>query len=513
MSANEPIWLATEPATATGGGFPRLAEDLHADVVVIGGGISGITTALLCKQDGARVVVLERGAVAGGASGFTTAKASALQQTKLTQIRRLHGDDAAAAYARASLEAIAWIERTIAERAIDCAWERLPDLTYAADEQQLDDVRRVADAARAAGLDAELLDAAATAAALPFAAPAAVRLDGQAQFHPVRYLRALAASIPGDDCHVFERSAVVHVHEDSPCTVTTDDGCTVTAGAVVVCTNYPLLDRGLFFARTEAVRSYLVAARLADGAVLPTTMAISAGEPTRSIRPYDDARGGRWVLVGGEGHGTGADAASPERYEALEQFAREQFEVSEIPYRWSTQDGAPLDKLPYAGLYHPRARDLYVNSGHQKWGMTNGTIGGRVIADLIAGRDNEYAELLDPNRVTVRAAPQLARAQLHVGAHLLGDRLTPAEASSSDDVPSGEARVVRAGLGKVGVHRDDDGMLHAVSLRCTHLGCLTHWNDAERSWDCPCHGSRFDPDGNVLAGPAVEPLPQREPPR
>ncbi|HST38653.1 MAG TPA: FAD-dependent oxidoreductase, partial [Conexibacter sp.] len=475
-------------------------------------GISGITTALLCKQDGARVVVLERGAVAGGASGFTTAKASALQQTKLSKIRRLHGDATTAAYARASLEAIAWMQRTIEERAIDCAWERLPDVTYAADEQQVDTVRQAADAARAAGLGVELLEGAATAA-LPVPAPAAVRLDGQAQFHPVRYLRALAALIPGEECHVFERSAVVHVHEGSPCSVTTDDGCTVTAGAVVVCTNYPLLDRGLFFARMEATRSYLVAARLADGGALPSTMAISAGEPTRSIRPYVDVHDGRWVLVGGEGHSTGADEASPQRYEALEQFARERFDVAEIPHRWSTQDGAPLDSLPYAGLYHPRASNLYVNAGHQKWGMTNGTIGARVVADLIAERDNPYAELLDPNRVTVRAAPQLARAQLHVGAHLIGDRLTPAEASSSDDVPPGEARVVRSGLGKVGVHRDDDGRLHAVSLRCTHLGCLTHWNDAERSWDCPCHGSRFDPDGNVLAGPAVEPLPRREPPR
>jgi glycine/D-amino acid oxidase-like deaminating enzyme/nitrite reductase/ring-hydroxylating ferredoxin subunit len=506
-TGNEPIWRAGEAAARPR--FPKLTDDLTVDVAVIGGGISGITTALLCKQDGARVAVLERGEVAGGATGYTTAKASALQQTKLSEIRRQHGDEKTAAYARASLEAIDWIGSTVAERGIDCSWERLPDFTYAADEQQLRSVEQAAEAARAAGLSVTTT----SDVPVPFEVAGAVRLDGQAQFHPVRYVQALAALLPGEDCHVFERTVVTEVHEGSPCTVTTDDGRTVTAGSVVVCTNYPLLDRGLFFARTLATRSYLVAARLREGAALPGAMAISAGEPTRSVRPYVDADGERWVLVGGEGHSTGADKAQPERYEALERFAREQFDVVDVPYRWSTQDSSPVDRLPYAGPYTPRSRHLFVNGGHQKWGMTNGTACARVVADLIAGRENPYAELLDPNRVSLSAAPQFARAQLHVGAHMIGDRLTPADASSSEEVPAGEARVVRSGLGKVGVHRDDAGGLHAVSLRCTHLGCLVHWNGAERSWDCPCHGSRFGIDGEVLAGPAVEPLERREPPK
>ncbi|MBB4664208.1 glycine/D-amino acid oxidase-like deaminating enzyme/nitrite reductase/ring-hydroxylating ferredoxin subunit [Conexibacter arvalis] len=391
--------------------------------------------------------------------------------------------------------------------AIDCAWRRIADATYAFDGAQAEQVASVEEAARAAGLPAR----ATTDLPLPFAVEAAVTLEGQGQFDPVRYVRGLAALIPGDDCHVFERTAVAGVEEGPPCVVTTDDGRTITAGAVVVCTNYPLLDRGLFFARMEAVRSYLVAARVRGE--LPKVTAISAGEPTRSVRPYRDPAGDPWVLVGGEGHLVGSDDAAPARYEALERFAREHLDVIDVPHRWSTQDGMPLDNLPYAGRYHPRARRLYVNCGHQKWGMTNATIGARVVADLLAGRDNPYAELLDPNRVSVRSAPQVARAQLWVGAHLIGDRLTSADAASAEEVPAGEARVVRDGLAKVGVHRDDAGALHAVSLRCTHLGCLVHWNGAERSWDCPCHGSRFGIDGDVLAGPATRPLERREPPR
>lgn len=506
-AAHDSIWLADAGEQPAASPPPR--ADLTVDVAVIGGGIAGITTALLCKREGARVALLERGRVAGGASGFTTAKATALQGTKLAEIRRRHDADTAAAYAAASTAALDWIERELRERQLDCGWERLPDVTYALDEQQVAAVEQAAEAAHAAGLAVRATTARAELP-LPFDVPAAVVLDRQAQFHPVRYLRALAAQIPGDDCHLFERTAVVGVEDGTPCALTTDDGVTLHAGDVVVCTNYPLLDRGLFFARTEAARSYLVAARLRDAGALPRATAISAGEPTRSIRPYRDRNGQPWLLVGGEGHLTGADDARPQRYEALERFARDHWEVEEIAYHWSTQDGMPADSLPYAGRYTPRSRHLWVNAGHQKWGMTNATAGARVVADLIAGRDSPWANLLDPNRVTVSAAPRVARAQLWVGAHLIGDRLTPAEASSAEEVPPGQARVVRAGLGKIGLFRDEAGTAHGVSLRCAHLGCLLHWNGAERSWDCPCHGSRFGVDGEVLAGPATQPLERRE---
>jgi len=493
--ATEPLWFA-DAAPAP---YPQLDADLEADVAVVGAGIAGVTTAYLLARDGARVAVLERGTVGGGATGSTTAKVSALQQTKLTTIRRLHGADGAASYARASVDAIDWMEQTIAEHAIDSAWQRLPAYTYAAREDEVTAVQREAETLREAGLDAELT----TDTPLPFDVPAAVRLDRQAQLHPLRYVRALAAEVVSAGSHVFEGTPVLQVREGEPCRVETETGPVVTARDVVVATNYPLLDRGLYFARMEATRSYLVAARVRAGA--PDGMLISAGEPTRSLRSYtDDA--GTWLLVGGEGHTTGASKAQPTRYGRLEAFAREHYDVVEIPYRWSTQDGMPTDSLPYVGPYTPRSRHLYVNAGGQKWGMTNATIGARILADRIAGREHPLAARWDPNRATLRSAPEVAKAQARVSLHFVGDRLLPAEAGSSADVPPGEARVVRSGLGKVGVFRDDDGGLHAVSLRCTHLGCLVRFNDADRSWDCPCHGSRFDVDGAVLAGPATRPL-------
>jgi glycine/D-amino acid oxidase-like deaminating enzyme/nitrite reductase/ring-hydroxylating ferredoxin subunit len=498
--ATDSLWLARASST----NYPALDGDAEFDVAVIGGGIAGISAALALKRDGLRVAVLERGAVCGGATGMTTAKVSALQETKLSEIRKLHGASGARAYATASLEAVAEVDRLVREESVDCDWERVAAYTYAADDSQVDAVREEADAAAEAGLDVSLVED----VPLPYATELAVRLSGQGQLDPVRYVRGLAAAVDGDGSRVFETTAVADVEDGSPCRVTALDGATITARDVVVATNYPLLDRGAFFARTEAARSYLVAARLRGGDA-PDGMFITAGSPSRSLRAFVDGDV-TWLLVGGEGHLVGSEEAQPERYEVLERFAREHFDVADIPYRWSTQDGVPADKLPYIGAYSPGSEHLLVAAGFQKWGMTSATIAARMLADRIAGRENPYAEVFDPNRVSVRAAPKLASTGWWTAKHMIGSRLSTADTRSADDVPAGEARVVRSGLGKIGVYRDDAGVAHGVSLRCTHLGCLLHFNSAERSWDCPCHGSRFDVDGEVLAGPAVHPLERRE---
>ena len=493
LRATDSLWLDTAPATT----FPSLERDLDVDVAVIGGGITGITTALLVKQEGLSVAVLERGVVAGAATGLTTAKCSALQDTVLSKVP----ESALGTYAQANAEALERMEALVREHAIECDWERAPDFVYAASDEDVPTVDQIVAAASRAALPVERV----TETPLPFGVPAAARLDGQAQFQPVTYTRALAQAVEGDGSSVFESTAVTGLSEGDPHEVRVDGGVTVRAKHVVVATQYPLLDRGLFFARLEATRSYCVAAKLRGPA--PQGMHISAGSPTRSVRAWRD-----WLIVGGEGHRTGASDAQPERFEQLAAFAKRHFDVGDVEYRWSTQDGMPVDHVPYIGRYHPRTERLWAAGGFQKWGMTNGTVAAILLADLIAGRQNSWAEHFDPNRLSVRAAPELAKLGLLTGLHFVGDRLTPA-GSSVDDLPPGEARVVRSGVGKIGVYRDESGDLHAVSLRCTHLGCLTRWNDAERSWDCPCHGSRFDVDGAVLEGPAVRPLEHRDPPR
>ncbi|HEV2773507.1 MAG TPA: FAD-dependent oxidoreductase [Thermoleophilaceae bacterium] len=493
VSAAESLWL-DNASFAT---YPAPRDDVQVDVAVLGGGITGLTTALLLKREGARVAVLEATGVGTGATGCNTGKVTALQSTILSTIRSTHGEEKAKVYADASLAAVELVAKLSADEGIACDLERRPAFTYAAEETAIETVEQEADAGRAAGLGVSLVDS----IDVPYRIPAAVRLDDQVEFQPARYSQGLAAAVDGEGSFVFEGTRALSVETGSPCRVRTS-AATVTAGQVVDAAHYPLLDRGLFFARLEPTRSYCIAARVRGAP--PRGLSISTGSTTRSLRSYGDL-----LIVGGEGHETGAGEASPARYDRLEQFARRHWEVDAVTHRWSAQDPTPYDSLPMVGRYSPRSTRLFVASGFMKWGLTGGTFAAVLLRDLLAGRDHPWASTFDPTRVTLRAAPKVARMNAKVALDFLGDRAKPAPTDSSASVPRGEARVVQDGLGKTGVYSDERGGLHAVSVRCTHLGCLLRFNAAERSWDCPCHGSRFDVDGAVLEGPATEPLERK----
>jgi glycine/D-amino acid oxidase-like deaminating enzyme/nitrite reductase/ring-hydroxylating ferredoxin subunit len=492
-SAEESLWLASAPSTD----YPRLAGEIDVDVAILGGGIAGVTTAVLLRRDGARVAVLEARRVGSGVTGCTTAKVTALQQTTYRELRHRHGAAGAGIYAEASSAGVELLAGIAAEQRIECDFERRPAFTYAATEKERPTIEDEYEAAKGAGLPVRLVEE----VDLPYPTHGAVRLDDQVQLHPVKYVQGLARSVNGDGSVVFEASGVRRVDVGDPCRVHTDGG-TVTARQVVVATHYPLLDRGLFFARLEPLRSYCIAARV-PGPV-PQGMSISVGEAPRSVRGYRDL-----LVLGGEGHATGARKSAPERYRQLEQFAADHWAGAEVEYRWSAQDPVSWDLLPVIGPYQPGSSRLFVASGFRKWGLTCATFGARIIADLIAGRENSWAAPFNPNRLGVRGLSKLARINARVALDLVGDRVIPALETSAEGLAPGEARVVRDGLGKTGVFRDDDSTVHAVSLRCTHLGCLVRFNRAERSWDCPCHGSRFDIDGTVLEGPATRPLQRK----
>ncbi len=495
-SAAQSLWLATAPPT----NYRSLSETVEVDVAVIGGGIAGMTAALLLKRQGARVAVLEAVRVGTGVTGCTTAKVSALQATIYSTIRERHGVEQASAYAEASAAGVERIAAIVDEEGIDCDLARRPAFTYAADPSERSTVEREGEAAREAGLPVEQVDS----PDLPFPVYGAIRLDDQLELHPVRYVQGLAAAVDGDGSTVFEGSRALRVSEGSPCTVRTAEG-ELRAEHVVVATHYPFLDRGLYFARLEPQRSYCIAATLTEG-VPPRGMSISAGSNTRSIRSFHQQ-----LIVGGEGHSTGSRRATPERYERLEAFAREHWSVAEITHRWSAHDPVPYDHLPMIGPYRPGSSRLWVSAGYMKWGLTSATFAATILADAIAGRENPWGATFSPNRLSLNSAHEVAQLGAKFGADLVADRLLPPRALSAQSIPPGEARVLPDGLGKKGVYRDESGALHGVSLRCTHLGCLLRFNSAEHSWDCPCHGSRFGVDGSVLEGPAVHPLQRREP--
>jgi glycine/D-amino acid oxidase-like deaminating enzyme/nitrite reductase/ring-hydroxylating ferredoxin subunit len=493
-TAAQSLWLAALPATT----YPPPSDERAFDVLVLGGGITGLTTALLLKRHGARVAVVEAGRVGAGVSGNNTAKVTALQSTVLTSIGRARGTEVADEYAARSLAAVELVAGLATAEGIDCDLERRDAFTVAVRDAELADVEREFEAARRAGLPVEMT----ATVDLPYPVAGALRLPGQVAFHPVKYVSGLAAAVDGDGCRVFERTRALRVTEGRPVQIETTHGA-LTGDRVVVATHYPVWDRGLYFARMEASRSYCVAARVRGEPV--RGMSITTGDDTWSYRSAGDL-----MIVLGKGHPTGARGVDHSCYTAVEEHLREHWDVEQVTHRWSAQDPMPYDHTPMIGTYTPGNTRMYVASGFAKWGLTGGTMAAAILSEQLGGGPG--TDVFSPHRLSPRGLPQLAWINVKAGAELVGDRLMPGQISSAADLAPDSAGVVRSGVDRTGVYRDPDGGLHAVSMRCTHLGCLVRFNAAEKSWDCPCHGSRFDVDGEVLEGPAVRPLPPRNPP-
>ena len=480
------LWFDTaEPPLS----YPPLDGERRVDVAVVGAGITGMTAALLLARAGRSVAVIDQHVVAGGSTGHSTAKVTSQHGLRYASL--------GSADARLYGHAMETAKEHVAELAgdgIECSFRRRAAYVYAAEESHRRHVEREAEAAAEAGLPASFVED----VPLPFDVHGAVRFDDQAEFDPRAYVAGLARRLVEAGGSVFEHTRARQVHEGEPCRVETEHG-TLVAGDVVVATLMPFLDRGGFFARAYGNRSYAVTARIAEPP--PDGMFISAGSPTRSLRAHEDL-----LLVGGEGHHVGSSKARPERYEALIEFARRHWDMRSVEHAWSAQDFAPDDGLPFAGRLHLRSRHVYVATGLNKWGITAGTAAAMLISDSILGNENDWAGLFSSTRVRpLQEAPRFILENSRVGFRFFAERVKHRGGRPIDLAP-GEGDIVSAGGQKAAGFRDDDGTLHAVSSRCTHLGCQVVWNAADRSWDCPCHASRFDVDGGVLNGPAVKPL-------
>jgi glycine/D-amino acid oxidase-like deaminating enzyme/nitrite reductase/ring-hydroxylating ferredoxin subunit len=485
---------------------PRAVGDVRADVAVVGGGITGLTVALALARAGRDVVVLEADRLGFAVTGNTTAKLTPLHQLVYAELTDRFDGATARCYAQANVEAIRWIAATVADERIACDWREQRAYTYAQTGEGLERVRREVRAAVDAGLDARFE----ADTPLPWGVAGAIGLpaDAGAELHPVRYVEGLADAVERAGGRIFEGSRVLGASRVGSPRLHMD-GARVAAERVVLATHMPVLDRGLWFARLTAERSYGVAAPVAQplGAML-----ISADGPTRSLRSHPHG-GGELLLVGGEGHITGEDGDTRARYAALEAFARERFAVEAVTHRWSAQDLHPADGLPYAGPLLPGLSGFWIAAGFRKWGLTNGTAAALIVADRLLGRPNRFAAVFDASRFTVRqSAMGVARELSKDARHLIGDWLRM-PLRSADALGPDEGGIVQVGGLPAAAYRASDGTLHLRSPACTHLGCRVAWNAAERSWDCPCHGSRFGVDGRVLQGPATRPLgkPLRQP--
>ena len=443
---NKSIWLLEE-----GDEYPRLKGDIVVDVAIAGGGIAGLTAAYMLKKAGLKVAVVEANKIAEGVSGHTTGKITSQHDLIYNKLSQKSDIDTAKLYARANQDAIERIEQIINQEKIECNFLRQDAYIYTCIKNKKKDIEQEAKAALNMGIKSELTKE----TGLPFEVELALRFKNQAMFHPVKYLRSLAKKINGDGSFIFEKSRVTKVDN----ALLKTNGGSITADNVIIATHFPIMNTpGLYFVKMYQHRSYLVAlegARALDG------MYISYEKDGKSFRMFD-----KYLLVCGADHKTGKEG-SISHYDMLEEYAKLTFPGANIFTEWSAQDCLSPDIIPYIGRYSSKTPKIYVATGFAKWGMTGGTVAGIILSDMILERENEFEEIFSPQRE--KTLLTLGNVAVNVS-----------------EVTGEYAR----------------GILKKTPV-CTHLKCKLTWNIDEKSWDCPCHGSRFNEHGSIIEAPAV----------
>jgi glycine/D-amino acid oxidase-like deaminating enzyme/nitrite reductase/ring-hydroxylating ferredoxin subunit len=478
----------------------RLDSNTEADVCVVGAGIAGLTTAYMLAQRGRSVVVLDDGGVGGGETSRTTAHLANALDDRYFELERLHGVDGARLAADSHTQAITAIESIVRQEQIACGFERVNGYLFLAPGDDSGILARELDAAHRVGL---------TGVHRVEQAPMPSRGLGpslcfpeQAQFHPLKYLAGVARAIRERGGRIHTRVHVNAVEGGEGAQVRTSDGYVVRAGAIVVATNTPVNDRVVIHTKQSAYRTYAIAMAVAAGAT-PRALFWDTADPYHYVRLTSTDDGADLLIVGGEDHKTGQADDTDRRFSSLAGWARERFPVAgEVTCAWSGQVMEPVDSLAFIGPNPDDAPNVYVATGDSGNGMTHGTIAGILLTDLIMGRDNPWATLYEPSRITLRAGFEYTRENLNVAAQY-ADLLGPGEIASPEELAPHTGAIMRQGTRKVAIYRNQQGAIQEFSALCPHLGCAVSWNDTEKTWDCPCHGSRFEATGAVINGPAI----------
>ena len=493
-------WMATAAIPPR----PPLEGAVRTDVLVVGAGIAGLTTAYYLAAEGRRVLVADDGPIGGGQTERTTAHLSTAIDDRYVEIERLHGREGARLAAQSHSTAIDQIEILAKEERIDCGFRRVDGWLFQPPGGDPVELERERDAALRAGLhDVDMVPR----APLPsFDTGPCLRFPLQGQVHPLRYLAGLAQGIERRGGRIANGTRVVELDSGPPARARTDRGATVLADVLVVATNSPINDHVAIHTKQAPYLTFVIALALPRGSV-PPGLYWDTLDPYHYVRTSEGERPDQDVLiVGGEDHKTGQAADAPERYARLQAWAAERFPMAgPVLERWSGQVMETVDGLGFIGRNPGDGPHVLVATGDSGMGMTHGTIAGMLLADLAQGRDNPWARLYDPSRKPLKAGVEWAKENLNVAAQYAG-WLGSSDAPSAAAIPADSGAVVRRGLSRVAVYRDPEGILHERSASCTHLGCVVTWNDDEKTWDCPCHGSRYDPLGRPIQGPAYRPL-------
>lgn len=492
--APNPYWVDSSPAA----NYPVLQDDISVDVAIVGGGITGLTAAYLLTREGVKVAVIEADKILHGTTGHTTAKITSQHSLIYARLLKEKGEEMALQYADANEKAIQTMADIVKEHNIDCDFERCPAYIYTQSDRYMKDLEDEVRAACRLQIKASLFDQ----VPLPFPVKSALCFDNQAQFHPLKYGSALASELSKKGGYIFEQTRAMSVEKGTgkDYQVITESGKRVNAGKIIVASHFPFFDGGgLYFSRIYAERSYVIAATVKEK--FPEGMFISAEDPTRSLRSQKYNQG-ELVLIGGDHHKTGQCDNTNLHYSNLLEFAHKYFEVLDVPFRWSAQDCMTMDGIPYVGHLTSQSPDIYVATGFGKWGMTNSTVSAMILKDLIIKGHNPWAQVYNPHRAP--SVKNFVTQNVDVAVHYVSGKLAPM--AGNENIEVGEARVIGVNGSRAGAYRDENDNLHVVDITCTHMGCELQWNDAEKSWDCPCHGSRFDCEGRIYEGPALNHL-------
>jgi glycine/D-amino acid oxidase-like deaminating enzyme/nitrite reductase/ring-hydroxylating ferredoxin subunit len=498
------VWMDTVQLP----GFSKLRTNEQAHVCIVGAGIVGLTTAYFLGRAGQSVIVVDDGPIVSGETERTTAHLTTALDDRYMNLERLHGEKGAQLAAESHSAAINRIEQTVREERIDCDFERVDGYLFMSPGESTDMLDREMAAAQRAGLsDVHMV---ARAPIPSFDTGRTLCFPRQAQFHPLKYLAAIARAITRDGGRIYTETHAVAIEGGEAARVTMQDGHMVTSGVVVVATNTPVNDLVAIHTKQAAYRTFVI------GATVPTG-SINTGLYWDTLDPYHYVRLSRSssvandvLIVGGEDHKTGQTDDDEARYVKLETWARARFPmIKDFAFHWSGQIMEPVDGLAFIGRNPMDEPNVFIATGDSGNGMTHGTIAGMLLADLIQGRDNAWSVLYDPSRKTLRALNTFAKETLNMAAQY-ADWVTPGDVKEEESVLPGSGATVRHGLKKIAVYCDEVGQRHETSAVCPHLGGIVAWNDLEKTWDCPCHGSRFDKFGTVLNGPAISNLTPAE---
>lgn len=491
---NQSLWITS----SKGKSYEKLNKEIKTKCLIVGAGIVGITTGYLLSKRGIDVTIIDADYIAYGASGRNTGKLTPQHNVIYSKIKKKYGLEVAREYYNANIEAIDLIERVIIENNIECDFERVDSYIFSEKEENENVIREEFDVCKEIGIECEFT----MEFPLPINTYGAIKFKNTAQFNPKKYINMLAEKIIENGANIYEKTVAVDLEISDVSTVKTADGYEIHAEKVIICSHFPFYDGlSFYFTRLKPERSYVVAGKYDD--YFPEATFINIEKPSRSLRGYTNKdTGEKFLLIAGEKHKV-AHNVDADRYDILKKYGKDIFGVEKFDYQWSTQDYITPDSMPYIGYLNSAENSILVATGFGKWGLSNGTAAAIILSTLYLDKEYKYESIFTPSRIEGYFSKEFISENIDVGVQYIVGKLKVGE----KEMPNrGEGKIIRTDKGRYGAYRDNKDHLHIVDITCTHLGCELKWNSIEKSWDCPCHGSRFSIDGNILEGPATIPL-------